>query len=155
MAIKTLFFQQFNGVKHPKPEEVFAEKVVQHNGISIQLHVIGSSHHLTVGDIYTERLSCETDLPQYLSDKVHIFRTQTQRGKFYTSIWQETFSDNEFGELEASYLKEEWTLLHCFAPNSAFTAIRLTLTEIYTIHSYPEHSSLVFTKTRLPELGST
>jgi hypothetical protein len=150
MAIKTLYFQQFSTLKMPAESEIFAEKLTVHNHLHAQLFVIGSSHHIILGDHYTERLSCETDLPKYLTDKVQIFKTQTKQGKFYTSIWQETFEADEFSALEASYLKEDWTLLHCFAPNSAFTAIRLTDTEIYTIHSYPEYASLVFSKTRLP-----
>ena len=150
MAIKTLFFKQFADVQKPSATEIFAEKKTFFKDLPVQLFVIGSSHHIIIGEHYTERLSCEFNLPEYLSEGVQVFRTETPLGKFYTSIWQETFEPSDFSGLEASYLKEDWTLIHCFEPNSAFTAIRLTDTEIYTIHSYPEWNSLVFTKTRLP-----
>ena len=144
------FFQQSNIKLPPAKDEIFATAIDTFRGYEVEMHVIGTSHHLSVGSAYTERLACDDNISEKLSSKVYNFQQLTQLGTFYSTIWQENY-DNDFGVLEKSYLHESWNLLHCFREHSAFTGIRITDMEIQTIHSYPEHLSLIFSKTRLIE----
>lgn len=149
MPIRTMFFQQFDKRVEPSVDEVFAQSNGHFGGHPVKLYVIGTSHHITVGGEYTERLACDTEVPELLAVQVHSFQQDTTIGTFVTRIWQEVYSEKIFRALELSHLQEAWNLVHCFYDNSAFTGIRLTNFEVETIHTYPEYRSLVFSKTRL------
>ena len=150
MSLNQLFFQQFDTCTEPKKAEIFASQNLTHPWGSAKLWVIGSSHHLSLGSRYSERLSCATNLPNQLGDGPHIFTKTTASGLVKTTIWQEQSPAKEFFAREKAHLAEAWDLVHCFHEGSAFTGIRLSADEIFTIHTYPENLSLVFTRTKLP-----
>ncbi len=150
MPLNTLYFQQYGDRVPPNPNEVFAQAKKYHALGVIELYVIGSSHHLILEDCYTERLSCETNLPEQLRGDSHCYKKDTPIGVFRTRLWQEAFPNDQFPSLEQEKLSEDWDIKHCFLKNAAFTAIRVNDNTIVTLHSYPEHCSLVFSETTLP-----
>ena len=147
MSFRNLEFAHYNKRVLPEKDEIFASNTYLFQGLPLELYVIGTSHQLVLGDVYSERLACDTNQP-LLRDVQH-YAIETKLGVFCTAIWCDSYTPSLFESMERSFLKDNWNLLYCFEEQSAITAIKAHGSEISTLHTYIEDHAIVFSRTRL------
>ncbi len=130
------------------------------NTLEIEIAIIGGSHYFFVKNNFVEVLTCsEIDEKQQKSlMKVSSFNNFELSQKFETFEYQIKIENikmtkEKFYKSEKNIIASQNTLIHCFADNSAITALEIkqidkTLT-FETLHTYPETYNIVKSVTSL------
>ncbi len=141
--------------------QVIKQKFVKTSIGNIELSIIGSSHCIRLGNVFTELLTCTNEKVQASDLIVHYnsnpikFYHKFEKLQYKTSIFSERkASKSEFAHAEQEIYNQNNEVKHFFYKNTALTAIKLSkISEkeyrIETWHSYPEYLDIVYSATEL------
>ncbi len=126
-----------------------------------EIAIIGASHYLRIGNIFTELLTC---LPENIpTERMWLYKhhfssfqksVEIAKLTYKIKIWKQKFQTHtEFINTEKRISSQNQNLFYAFSGKSAITALKMKQKEnklaLNTVHTYPETRTIIYSETKL------